>query len=64
MVGWVIVQEHPYYAVTDGNGKFSLGDVPPGEYTLRIWHEILGEKRQPITVKAKDVTLVEVELGQ
>jgi hypothetical protein len=30
---------HPYYAVTDESGKFSLTDVPPGEYELVAWHE-------------------------
>lgn len=39
MSAYVVVAEHPYYAVTDVNGEFSLDDVPPGSYTLRLWHE-------------------------
>ncbi|MFQ5680373.1 MAG: hypothetical protein ACE5HP_13055 [Gemmatimonadota bacterium] len=39
MSAYVVVGEHPYYAVTDANGEFSLEDVPPGSYTLRMWHE-------------------------
>jgi len=35
----MLVVEHPYYAVTDENGKFELTDVPPGHYTLVAWHE-------------------------
>jgi hypothetical protein len=35
----VFVVLHPYYAVTDENGKFELSDVPPGEYTIVAWHE-------------------------
>ncbi len=34
---WVI--SHPYYALTDENGAFTLTDVPPGKYTIKMWHE-------------------------
>ncbi len=36
---WVIVPKHPYYAVTDDDGRFRLDRVPPGSYTLVVWHE-------------------------
>jgi hypothetical protein len=35
----VIVVRHPYYAVTDDRGAFTLSDVPPGEYEIVAWHE-------------------------
>ena len=38
-IGWVVVPRHPYYAITDSEGRFRLDDVPPGEYTLVAWHE-------------------------
>jgi plastocyanin len=41
MSAWAVVMKHPYYAVTDSDGRFSLS-VPPGHYKLRIWHEVLG----------------------
>jgi len=53
MEGWMIVSEHPYYALTDRNGKFTLTNVPPGTYTLEIWHEMLGLVNQTVTVKAQ-----------
>jgi plastocyanin len=39
MSAHVMVAEHPYYTITDKNGNYSLCDVPPGEYTIRLWHE-------------------------
>jgi hypothetical protein len=39
MTGHLIVCEHPYYAVTDNNGKFVLTDVPAGSYKIKMWHE-------------------------
>lgn len=38
MVSWVVVMDSPYYAVTDENGAFEIGDVPPGKYKLVVWH--------------------------
>lgn len=38
MVGWVVVVETPWYAMTAADGQVSLEDVPPGSYRLRVWH--------------------------
>jgi hypothetical protein len=35
----MFVAPHPYYAVTDENGKFELTNVPPGQYVIVAWHE-------------------------
>ena len=50
MSAWVFVAGHPYYALTDANGGFTLGDVPPGDYMVKAWHEKLGEKSMNVTV--------------
>jgi hypothetical protein len=34
-----LVVEHPYYAVTGPQGKFTITGVPPGEYEIVAWHE-------------------------
>lgn len=39
MSAYVVVTDHPYYALTDANGNFTLDNVPPGTYRLRMWHE-------------------------
>lgn len=52
MSGYVIVSEHPCYAVTDATGSFELKDVPAGMYTIEIWQESLGVLQQKVTVKA------------
>jgi hypothetical protein len=35
----ILVVPHPYYAVTDADGRFELDDVPPGNYEIVAWHE-------------------------
>jgi hypothetical protein len=39
MNGYVLSFEHGFFAVTDENGAFKIGDVPPGKYKLVAWHE-------------------------
>ena len=54
MNAYVGVLEHPYFAVTDENGRFSIPQLPAGTLTLEIWHERLGTQSQQVTVAAKD----------
>lgn len=51
MHAWIHVFSHPYFAVTTADGRFQLPDVPPGHYTVKIWHE-----RYPVQTRQLDVT--------
>ncbi len=31
--------DHPYFAVTDENGKFRIDGLPAGPHTFNVWHE-------------------------
>lgn len=43
MKAWVLVQDHPYFAVTDENGRFAIEKLPAGtELEFRVWHEAKG----------------------
>jgi plastocyanin len=54
MHAYIGVVEHPFFAVTDASGRFSIAHVPPGSYTIEVWHERLGTQTQQVTVAAKD----------
>lgn len=58
MEAYVVVTEHPYITVTDAEGAYEIRDVPPGKYTLNVWHEKLGSLERPITL-SKDGRAVE-----
>jgi plastocyanin len=63
MQGWLVATENPYFAVTDNSGAFKLTDVPPGNYTVEVWHEKLGKNTQKVTVKAKEEAKVNFEIA-
>ena len=54
MNAYVGVMSHPYYAVTDKDGKFELKSLPPGTYTIEAWHEKLGTQTASVTLGPKD----------
>ena len=64
MRAWVVVAEHPFYAVTNDQGEFVLDNVPPGKYTLQLWQESLGAVTQDVTVQDEAITTVTVEMSQ
>jgi plastocyanin len=64
MRAWVVVADHPFYAVTNDQGEFMLDNVPPGEYTLKLWQESLGAMTKDVTVRDEATTTVTVEMSQ
>ncbi len=62
MRGWVVVAEHPFYAITNEQGEFVLDNVPPGKYTLEVWQETLGTVTQELVVRSKGTSTVTVTM--
>jgi uncharacterized surface anchored protein len=58
----ILVADHPYHAVTDENGAFTINDVPPGNYSLVVYQRHTGPVETPITIKAKETTEVKIDL--
>lgn len=52
MSAFVHVFDHPYFAVTDQNGAFSIKDLPPGRHTVEYWHEPVNAKGAPLAKTA------------
>lgn len=50
MFGYIGVTEHPYFAVTDKDGNFTIKNVPAGKYTVEAYHLKAGAKSQEVTV--------------
>jgi hypothetical protein len=64
MLGFVHVFDHPFFAVTNEQGVFSIPDLPPGSYVLKAWHEDGGIRSQEITVPDTGDVRVSFEFGR
>jgi plastocyanin len=62
MEGWIYVVDNPYYAITGADGKFTITDVPPGNYSLVAIQSFTGPNQQPVTVTAGTPTNLTIEL--
>ena len=60
--GYIAVFDHPYFAVTTASGAFAFDSVPPGTYTLRVWHERLGTMSRQVTVSGGGTATADVEM--
>lgn len=65
----VIALATPYYAISDARGDISIPSVPPGRYTLRIFHsavsaEDLHALDREITVSAGETSLGTFKLSE
>lgn len=50
MNAYANVVSHPFFAVTTEDGRFEITGLPPGTYTIEMWHEQLGTQSQSVTV--------------
>ena len=64
MRGWIVVAEHPFYAVTNEEGQFVLDNVPPGKYKLQVWQETLGTVSQEVVVPRDGIQSITVRMGK
>ena len=62
MSAYVIVTETPYFAVTDKAGNFTLKNVPPGNYVLKVWHERAKPASMPVVVENDRTVVATIEL--
>jgi hypothetical protein len=62
MEGWVYVVDNPYYAVTGPDGKFSITDIPAGEYKLVAVQSFIGPIEMPVSVVSGKTTTLDIEL--
>jgi hypothetical protein len=61
--GYLLIVDHPWAAITDRNGKFTIADLPVGTHRFRIWHEVPGHLTSGLTVEIEADKPAHVELS-
>lgn len=58
MEAFLNVVKNPFFAVSNGDGRFEIKGLPPGQYTLVADQEKLGSQTQSVTVESRKTTAV------
>ena len=64
MMAYHLPVDHPFAAVTDENGNFTIPDLPSGEHEFSVWHEAANgkfvERKFAVTITAGETTTTEI----
>jgi RNA polymerase sigma factor (sigma-70 family) len=53
MKSYIRVFDHPYFAITDADGKFEIKQAPAGDFYLVVWHEAVGWRDRKTVTNAE-----------
>ena len=62
MTASIMIFDHPYFGVPDGEGTFAIENVPAGTHRVSAWHERIGESFRTVTVEGGRTARVEFAL--
>ena len=62
MTGFVITLKTPYFTQAGNDGRFTLENVPAGQYKMTAWHDRTSAATQDVTVGATGVSNLQVTL--
>ena len=63
MAAYIAVLPHPWAALTDENGRFTLRNVPAGMHKIYVWHEVLGTMAREVRVNGDGTTTVDFQFS-
>jgi plastocyanin len=50
MNAFILVFSHPFFALTDADGRYRIDNVPPGTYSVVAWNEGVTSEPRSVTV--------------
>ena len=50
MSAFILVFSHPFFTMTDSDGRYHLDNIPPGTYNIVAWNEGTSSEATPVTV--------------
>jgi hypothetical protein len=64
MSAYILVFNHPFFAVTDEEGRYSIAGVPAGTYTLTVWSELGQPAPRKVTLTDGDTVEANFQVGR
>ena len=64
MEAYVVVLQNPFFATTSKDGQYKIENVPPGTYSVAVWHAKGKSQPKPVTVDAAKPAVVDFVLGK
>lgn len=62
MNAFILVFSHPFFAVTDADGRYRIDNIPPGSYNLVAWNEGVASDPRSFTISDGGMTEVDFSL--
>ncbi len=64
MSAFILVFNHPFFGVTDADGRYAIADTPAGTHTLVVWSELGQPASRKITVADGEVVEADFRVGR
>jgi plastocyanin len=55
MNAFILVFSHPFFSLTDADGRYRIDDIPPGTYNLVAWNEGVESEPRSVTVSESGI---------
>jgi plastocyanin len=64
MSAYILVFDHPYFAVSDASGRYAIAGVPPGSHALSVWSEVGRAASRRVTLAAGGTVEADFTVGR